>query len=140
MTDRLRELDAAASPAPWTFSTKPQPNGCPIIGSKGVIVAMLGRSIYDEPKSRDMALADAEIITSLRNDAKKWAALADAADDLLQKRDESNAVYSAIESEKNFDAVGFATAAWTSALSREEAAANTLRSALAELKGDKNVK
>ncbi len=45
-------------PGKWRFSTSPQPNGCPIIGSDGMMVAMLAHSV-NQPEQRDEALGNA---------------------------------------------------------------------------------
>lgn len=48
---------------PWSYYTKPQPNGCPIIGARGLMVAMLSHSTNDESQ-RDTAIANASLIAS----------------------------------------------------------------------------
>lgn len=49
------------TPGPWRFSTSPQPNGCPIIGARGLMVAMLAHSI-NEIDQRETAIANATLI------------------------------------------------------------------------------
>lgn len=51
------------TPGPWTFSTSPQPNGCPIVGARGLMVAMLAHSV-NEPKQVDTAIANANLIAA----------------------------------------------------------------------------
>lgn len=48
---------------PWSFSTQPQPNGCPIVGARGLMVAMLAHSICFEDQ-RQTALANARLIAA----------------------------------------------------------------------------
>lgn len=51
------------TPGPWKYSTKPHPNGCPIIGSGPLMVAMLAHSVnHDE--QREIAIANARLIAS----------------------------------------------------------------------------
>lgn len=56
-------MDAKHTPGPWVYYTEPQPNGCPIVGACGLMVAMLAHSIY-EPEQRDTALANASLIAA----------------------------------------------------------------------------
>jgi hypothetical protein len=51
------------TPGPWTFYTEPQPNGCPIVGAKGLMVAMLAHSINHDDQ-RDTAIANARLIAA----------------------------------------------------------------------------
>lgn len=52
------------SPGPFRFSTKPQPNGCPIIGdAQHTIVAMVAYSV-NEPRHKLTALANAALLSS----------------------------------------------------------------------------
>jgi hypothetical protein len=56
-------MSAAHTPGPWAFYTEPQPNGCPIVGTRGLMVAMLAHSInYDD--QRETALANARLIAA----------------------------------------------------------------------------
>lgn len=48
---------------PWEFYTGPQPNGCPIVGARGLMVAMLAHSINHDDQ-REMALANARLIAA----------------------------------------------------------------------------
>ena len=54
---------AARTPGPWTFSTHPQPNGCPIIGARGLMIAMLTHSINHDDQ-RETAIANAKLIAA----------------------------------------------------------------------------
>lgn len=47
----------------WRFYVDPQPNGCPIVGSDGVMIAMLAHSV-NEPSQKEEALANARLIAS----------------------------------------------------------------------------
>lgn len=51
------------TPGPWKASTQPQPNGCPIIGARGLMVAMLAHSV-NEPDQKETALANAALIAA----------------------------------------------------------------------------
>lgn len=51
------------TPGPWHFYTEPQPNGCPIVGSGGTMVAMLAHSIHHQ-EYRKIALANARLIAA----------------------------------------------------------------------------
>ena len=52
------------TPGPWHFSTDPQPNGCPIIGSnRGVMLAMLAHSVNHDDQ-RGEAVANALLIAA----------------------------------------------------------------------------
>lgn len=54
---------AKHTPGPWDFYTKPQPNGCPIVGARGLMVAMLAHSInYEDQKQ--VAIANARLISA----------------------------------------------------------------------------
>lgn len=54
---------SAHTKGPWTFSTAPQPNGCPIVGARGLMVAMLAHSIHHADQ-KDEALANARLIAA----------------------------------------------------------------------------
>lgn len=51
------------TPGPWRFYTDPQPNGCPIVGTGGLMVAQLAHSI-NYPEQRDTAIANARLIAA----------------------------------------------------------------------------
>lgn len=51
------------TPGPWRYYTKPQPNGCPIIGTRGLMVAMLAHSINHQDQIEE-ALANARLIAA----------------------------------------------------------------------------
>lgn len=48
---------------PWRFTTSPQPNGCPIVGSNGLMICMLAHSINHEDQKEE-ALANAALIAA----------------------------------------------------------------------------
>lgn len=48
---------------PWRYSLEPQPNGCPIIGANGLMIAMLAHSA-NKPEEKEAALANARIIAA----------------------------------------------------------------------------
>lgn len=51
------------TPGPWLYYTEPQPNGCPIVGTRGLMIAMLAHSInYDD--QREEAFANARLIAA----------------------------------------------------------------------------
>lgn len=54
---------AKHTPGPWDFYTKPQPNGCPIVGARGLMVAMLAHSINYEDQKQE-AIANARLISA----------------------------------------------------------------------------
>lgn len=49
------------TPGPWKYSTEPQPNGCPIIGAQGLMIAMLAHTV-NQADQRETALANARLI------------------------------------------------------------------------------
>lgn len=51
------------TPGPWKFSTDPQPNGCPIVGARGLMVAMLAHSVNHDDQ-REIAIANARLIAA----------------------------------------------------------------------------
>lgn len=64
---------------PWRYYTKPQPNGCPIVGTGyGLMVAQIAHSV-NEPDQRDTAVANAKLITAAPD---LFEALQDALSDL----------------------------------------------------------
>lgn len=74
------------TPGPWTFYTEPQPNGCPIVGSRGLMIAMLAHSVlYSEQKNE--AIANARLIAAAPDllEAMQWAVKE------LERLDEANA-------------------------------------------------
>ena len=60
---------------PWKFYTEPQPNGCPIVGARGLMVAMLAHSINHDDQ-RETALANARLIAAAPDllEALEWCA------------------------------------------------------------------
>lgn len=51
------------TPGPWGFYAEPQPNGCPVVGSKGLLVCMLGHSVHIADQ-KGTALANARLIAA----------------------------------------------------------------------------
>jgi hypothetical protein len=51
------------TPGPWAYYTEPQPNGCPIVGSRGLMIAMLAQSINHDDQ-RETAIANARLIAA----------------------------------------------------------------------------
>ena len=51
------------TPGPWKYSTEPQPNGCPIIGAQGLMIAMLAHTVK-QADQRETALANARLIAA----------------------------------------------------------------------------
>lgn len=51
------------TPGPWAFYTEPQPNGCPIVGARGLMVCMLAHTV-NQPEQRGEALANAALIAA----------------------------------------------------------------------------
>ena len=51
------------TPGPWNFYTEPQPNGCPLVGSRGLMVAMLAHTVNQDDQ-RETALANARLISA----------------------------------------------------------------------------
>jgi hypothetical protein len=65
------------TPGPWDFSWQIQPNGCPTVGHKGLMVCMVAHSAKIEDQ-KEVALANASLISSapdLLSLAKRWLAL-----------------------------------------------------------------
>jgi hypothetical protein len=48
---------------PWSYYTKPQPNGCPIVGAKGLMIAQIAHSINEEWQAKT-AIANAQLISA----------------------------------------------------------------------------
>ena len=75
---------------PWRYYTSPQPNGCPIVGdSRGLMVAQIAHSV-NEPNERDIALANAKLITAAPD---MLAALQDALGDLEYLKNAPDSAY-----------------------------------------------
>lgn len=51
------------TPGPWDFSWHIQPNGCPTVGHKGLMVCMVAHSAKD-PSQKEEALANAALIAA----------------------------------------------------------------------------
>ncbi len=51
------------TPGPWTYSWQIQPNGCPTVGHRGLMVCMVSHSAK-EPSQKDTALANAALISA----------------------------------------------------------------------------
>ena len=51
------------TPGPWRYYTESQPDGCPIVGSGGPMVAMLAHSV-NHPDQSDEANANAYLIAA----------------------------------------------------------------------------
>lgn len=51
------------TPGPWDFSWQIQPNGCPTVGHKGLMVCMVAHSAKQEDQ-RETALANAALISA----------------------------------------------------------------------------
>lgn len=49
------------TPGPWDFSWEIQPNGCPTVGNRGLMVCMVAHSAK-EPDQKETALANANLI------------------------------------------------------------------------------
>jgi len=54
---------SANTPGPWAFYTSLQPNGCPIVGARGLMVAMLAHSV-NVVDQKDEALSNARLIAA----------------------------------------------------------------------------
>ena len=59
----MAHMEHKYTPGPWRFYAEPQPNGCPIVGTGGLMVAQLAHSI-NYPEQRDTAIANARLIAS----------------------------------------------------------------------------
>lgn len=51
------------TPGPWNFFWEIQPNGCPTVGHKGLMVGMVAHSAKD-PDQKETALANAALISA----------------------------------------------------------------------------
>lgn len=51
------------TPGPWDYSWHIQPNGCPTVGHKGLMVCMVAHSAK-EPDQKETALANANLIAA----------------------------------------------------------------------------
>lgn len=60
---QMGNSNSAHTPGPWSFYTEPQPNGCPIVGTRGLMVAMLAHSVH-QADQQDEALANARLIAA----------------------------------------------------------------------------
>ena len=67
------------TPGPWDFSWHIQPNGCPTVGHKGLMVCMVAHSAKDQDQ-KETALANANLI----------AAAPDLFEALIRARDDLN--------------------------------------------------
>lgn len=68
--------EAKHTPGPWSCSYEPQPNGCPIVGARGLMVAMLAHTV-NMPQQREEAIANARLIAAapeLAEEHQRWAA------------------------------------------------------------------
>lgn len=59
------------TPGPWRYSTTPQPNGCPTIGSGPLLVAMLSHSVH-QADQREVAIANARLISAAPDLLEAW--------------------------------------------------------------------
>lgn len=51
------------TPGPWDYSWEIQPNGCPTVGHRGLMVCMVAHSAKD-PDQKETALANANLIAA----------------------------------------------------------------------------
>jgi len=51
------------TPGPWDYGWEIQPNGCPTVGHKGLMVCMVAHSAK-EPDQKETALANADLISA----------------------------------------------------------------------------
>lgn len=51
------------TPGPWDYGWEIQPNGCPTVGHKGLMVCMVAHSAKD-PEQKETALANANLIAA----------------------------------------------------------------------------
>ena len=51
------------TPGPWDYGWEIQPNGCPTVGHKGLMVCMVAHSAKD-PEQKEIALANADLISA----------------------------------------------------------------------------
>lgn len=51
------------TPGPWDYGWEIQPNGCPTVGHKGLMVCIVAHSAKD-PEQRETAFADANLISA----------------------------------------------------------------------------
>ena len=61
------------TPGNWRFYTEPQPNGCPIVGTNGLMICMLAHSVH-HPEQKEEALANARLIAAAPEllEALRW--------------------------------------------------------------------
>lgn len=76
-------MSIAHTPGPWTFYTEPQPNGCPIVGARGLMVAMLAHTV-NQSDQKETALANALLIAAAPD---LLAALQELTDDIADRFD-----------------------------------------------------
>lgn len=73
----------------WSFYTEPQPNGCPIVGARGVMIAMLAHSVnYADQK--ETALANARLIAAAPDLLEALKPFIDFPADVLDSFDEDD--------------------------------------------------
>ena len=65
------------TPGPWDFSWEIQPNGCPTVGHKGLMVCMVAHSAK-EPDQKETAIANASLIAAAPELLEALEALEDA--------------------------------------------------------------
>lgn len=51
------------TPGPWDYGWRIQPNGCPTVGGKGLMVCVVAHSAKD-PEQKETALANANLISA----------------------------------------------------------------------------
>lgn len=51
------------TPGPWDYGWEIQPNGCPTVGHKGLMICMVAHSAK-EPHQKETALANADLISA----------------------------------------------------------------------------
>ncbi len=57
-------MEAKHTPGPWRHYTRPQPNGCPIVGTEnGLMVAMMAHTV-NQPEQADEAIANARVVST----------------------------------------------------------------------------
>lgn len=56
-------IEFKGTPGPWDYGWRIQPNGCPTVGHKGLMVCMVAHSAKD-PEQKETALANASLISA----------------------------------------------------------------------------